>query len=126
MSTVPPGKQWDGETLQSFNHGGYEATWPQLLERRVGLRRGCRAAADRLLNYVSERREMIKYHEFIAKGWQTGGGPTEATCKTQTPRLKGTGRRWDAHNAEGLMALEALTQSGQWDSYWQSQLRPTR
>ena len=34
--------------------------------------------------------------------------------------------RWDADNAEALMALEALTQSGQWDLYWQSQLRPTR
>jgi len=33
--------------------------------------------------------------------------------------------RWDAENAEALMALEVLTQSGQWDLYWKSQLRPT-
>ena len=33
--------------------------------------------------------------------------------------------RWDADNAEALMALEALTQSGQWEVYWQTQLRPT-
>ena len=90
---------------------------------------GCVAAseqaADRLLNYVSERREMIKYPEFLAKGWQIGSGPTEATCKTLTARLKGSGMRWDADNAEAIMALEALTQSGQWDFYWKSQLRPT-
>ena len=91
----------------------------------MGLRRGQRQAADRLLNYVSERREMIKYPEFLAKGWQIGSGPTEATCKTLTARLKGSGMRWDAENAEVLMALEALTQSGQWDLYWKSQLRPT-
>ena len=97
----------------------------QLLEWRVGLRRGCRAAADRLLNYVSEREDMIKYPEFSAKGWQIGSGPTEATCKTLTARLKGSGMRWDADNAEALLALEALTQSGQWDLYWQSRLRPT-
>ena len=78
--------------------------------------RGGRPAADRLLNYVSERREMIRYPEFRAKGWQIGSGPTEATCKTLTARLKGSGMRWDADNAEALMALEALTQSGQWDS----------
>jgi hypothetical protein len=46
-------------------------------------------------------------------------------CKTLTARLKGSGMRWDSDNAEAIMALEALTQSGQWDAYWGSQLRPT-
>ena len=39
-----------------------------------------------------------------AKGWQIGSGPTEATCKVLTVRLKGSGMRWDADNAEALMA----------------------
>ena len=106
------GKEWAGGLLHVFKHEGYEAAWKQLLAWRVGLRHG-RPAADRLVNYVSERREMIKYPEFQAKGWQIGSGPTEATCKTLTARLKGSGMRWDADNAEALMALEALTQSGQ-------------
>jgi hypothetical protein len=119
------GKQWAGDLLHIFKHEGYEPAWQRLLEWRVGLSRGQRPAADRLLNYVSERREMISYPQFQAKGWQIGSGPTEATCKTLTARLKGSGMRWDADNAEAIMALEALTQSGQWDIYWQSQLRPT-
>jgi hypothetical protein len=53
-----------------------------------------RAAADTLLNYVSDRRAMIAYPEFQKKGWQIGSGPTEATCKTLTTRLKGSGMRW--------------------------------
>jgi hypothetical protein len=119
------GQQWAGDVLHRFKHDGYEATWQKLLEWRMGLRRGRRKVADRLVNYVSERREMIKYPEFRAKGWQIGSGPTEATCKTLTARLKGSGMRWDADNAEALMGLEALTQSGQWDLYWRSQLRQT-
>jgi hypothetical protein len=118
------GKEWAGQLLHVFKHQGYETAWKQLLEWRVGLRHG-RPAADRLVNYVSERRAMIKYPEFQAKGWQIGSGPTEATCKTLTARLKGSGMRWDADNAEALMALEALTQSGQWDLYWRSQLQRT-
>jgi len=118
------GKQWAGGLLHTFKHDGYEAAWKQMLEWRLGLRHG-RPAADRLVNYVSERREMIKYPEFQAKGWQIGSGPTEATCKTLTARLKGSGMRWDADNAEALMALEALTQSDQWELYWQSQLPQT-
>lgn len=119
------GKKWAGDVLHRFKHDGDEAAWQELLQWRVGLRRGRRKAADRLLNYVSERREMIQYPEFLAQGWQIGSGPTEATCKTLTARLKGSGMRWDGDNAEALMGLEALTQSGQWDLYWQSQLRPT-
>jgi len=30
--------------------------------------------------------------------------------------------RWDAGNAEAIMALEALQQSNQWKPYWQTQL----
>jgi hypothetical protein len=118
------GKQWAGKLLHVFKHDGYEAAWKQLLEWRVALKRG-RPAADRLVNYVSERREMIRYPEFQANGWQIGSGPTEATCKTLTARLKGSGMRWDGDNAEAIMALEALTQSDQWDLYWKSRLRPT-
>lgn len=118
------GQQWAGALLHTFKHSGYEAGWQQLVSWRAGLRRGQRRAADGLLNYVSDRREMIAYPEFQAKGWQIGSGPTEATCKTLTARLKGSGMRWDGDNAEAIMALEALSQSGQWDLYWRSQLRP--
>jgi hypothetical protein len=118
------GKRWAGDLLHVFKHDGYDAAWEHLLEWRVALRRG-RPAADRLINYVSERRAMIRYPEFRSKGWQIGSGPTEATCKTLTARLKGSGMRWDSDNAEAIMAIEALTQSGQWDLYWRSQLRPT-
>jgi hypothetical protein len=30
--------------------------------------------------------------------------------------------RWDWDNAERIMALEALEQSGSWNAYWEMQL----
>ena len=53
---------------------------------------------------------MIKYPEFIAKGWPMGSSPTEATCKTLAHGSRASGIRWDADNAEALSGLEALTQ----------------
>jgi len=117
------GTEWAGALLHTFKHEGYEAAWEKLLSWRQERRRGHRQAADRLVNYVSERRDMIKYPAFQEKGWQIGSGPTEATCKTLTARLKGSGMRWDSNNAEALMGLEALYQSGQWDAYWRSELQ---
>jgi hypothetical protein len=117
------GKAWVEEVLHVFKHEGYEAGWQKLLTWRTTLRGTAkRKAADALIGYVSERHDMIRYPEFIAHGWQIGSGPTEATCKTLTARLKGSGMRWNANNAESLMALEALMQSGLWKDYWRTLL----
>jgi len=119
------GKAWAGDVLHTFKHDGYEAGWDKLVAWRTCLRgQAKRRAADGLMGYVSERSDMIRYPQFTAKGWQIGSGPTEATCKTLTARLKGSGMRWDAGNAESLMALEALSQSGLWKDYWRT-LLPT-
>jgi len=84
-----------------------------------------RQAAQQLVRYVPGRRAMILYKEFAAAGRQVGRGPTESMCKALTQRLKGLGRRWDGDNAEAVMALEALDQSGERDGYWATCLSPT-
>jgi hypothetical protein len=115
----PPGLAWAGDLMHSFKHHGYQAAWEKLISWRAELRSPRkRKAADRLLNYVSERRAMINYPEFLAKGWQIGSGPTESRCKTSTSRLKGRGRRWNARNAEAVAALTTLDDSHQWPLYW--------
>ena len=67
---------------------------------------------------------MIQYPEFLEQGRHIGSGPTESMCRATTERLKGVGMRWDADNAEALMALEALDQSGEWKGYWSLSWRP--
>jgi hypothetical protein len=120
------GQAWADTLLHCFKHEGYEAAWAKILDWRTQLRGpGRRKAADLLAAYVSERRDMIRYPEFQEKGWQIGSGPTEATCKTLTARLKGSGMRWDADNGAAIMALEALSQSEQWNLHWKIQLLPT-
>jgi len=77
-----------------------------------------RRAADLLINYVTDRREMIQYPRFIEQGLQIGSGPTESQCKQVPRRVMGRGKRWDADNAEAVMALEAMEQSGLSQAYW--------
>jgi hypothetical protein len=112
------GEAWAGQMLHTVKHEGYEPFWEGLIEWRKGKRGIKRREADRLIHYVSDRREMIRYPEFIAKGWQIGSGPTESQCRLVPDRVKGSGMRWDADNAEAVMALEAMEQSNQWSEYW--------
>jgi hypothetical protein len=113
------GRQWAEDILHTLKHEGYKPAWEQLLRWRRPLRsQAKKTEADRLINYVMERREMINYPEFIQRGWQIGSGPTESRCKTSTSRLKGRGRRWEMSNAEAVAALTTLRDSSQWDLFW--------
>jgi hypothetical protein len=116
------GTTWAEQIMHTFKHEGYDAAWEQLVQWRAHLKRSPkkRKAADRLLSYVSARREMIRYPEFRGKGWQIGSGPTEAQCKLTVGRLKGRSRRWDRPNAAAIAALDSLERSGQWRLYWQT------
>jgi hypothetical protein len=118
-----PGNVWVAGILHTAKHKGYEALRDELVQWKATLRgRKQRQAAEALIGYVTDRREMIKYPQFQAVGRQIGSGPTESMCKATTLRIKGVGMRWDADNAEAIMALEALDQSGAWQSYWDSRL----
>jgi len=113
------GRVWADNLLHTLKHKGYEPAWEQLLAWRRPLQNQAKKAeADRLINYIVERRAMINYPEFIKRGWQIGSGPTESRCKTSTFRLKGRGRRWDMSNAEAVAALTTLRDSGQWNFFW--------
>ncbi len=114
------GRTWVETMLHQLKHEGYEAAWDTAIRRRAETSKSKRAALDRLLGYMAERREMIRYPEFLERGWQIGSGPIEAQCKTTTARVKGSGKRWDGVNAEAVMALACLENSRQWQSYWLS------
>jgi hypothetical protein len=118
-----PGNVWVAGILHTAKHQGYQALRDELVGWKATLRgQKKRQAAEALIGYVTDRREMIKYPQFQAVGRQIGSGPTESMCKATTLRIKGVGMRWEADNAEAIMALEALEQSGAWQSYWDSRL----
>lgn len=114
------GRPWAAGLLHVAKHEGYEALRDALVVWKKGLAgKRRRQAAEGLIGYVTERREMVAYPAYLAAGRQIGSGPTESMCKATTLRLKGVGMRWDADNAEAIMALDALEQSGSWKQYWE-------
>ena len=112
------GKRMADDLMHTVKHEGYEPMRQKLMEIRQTTRGARRKAVDRLIEYVSDRREMIRYPEFIKNGWHIGSGAMESQCRVVPDRVKGPGKRWDADNAESIMALEAIYQSGQATAYW--------
>jgi hypothetical protein len=121
----PEGLAWVNTILETIKNKRFDAVWEALSSWRASLRSPRkRRVADALLQYLSQRQEMIQYPEFLQRGWQIGSGPTEGLCKTTTQRIKGRGRRWNAVNAEGMMAVDTTEQSGLWNAYWRLALLP--
>ncbi|HWE96668.1 MAG TPA: hypothetical protein VG269_22095, partial [Tepidisphaeraceae bacterium] len=108
-------RAWAGARLKDVKQGGAKA----LLAGTDALGKQVRASRKkesirRLRQYVWKRREMLDYPTALANGWDIGSGPTEATCKTLTLRLKRPGMKWDRDHAAGMMNLIAMRESGQW------------
>ena len=118
---------WAARTLHLAKHQGYQPLRDHLLQWRGSLKRGRhrRRAADLLINYVTDRRELIDYPRFLKEQWQIGSGPTESQCNQVPRRVKGRGKRWDPDNAESVMAIETLEQSDLTSVYWQTQANLT-
>jgi hypothetical protein len=113
-----PGKQWAADAMHAVRHAGYEPFWDRLLDWRGKQRGGKRREADKVLNYVASRKEMIVYDECERRGWRISSSTTESECGAAPHRVKGQGKRWDADNAEAVIALETLHQSNLWNEYW--------
>lgn len=110
---------WRKEILGAVWEEGPAAMLVRIAEMRRSLRSPTkREELRKLEQYVAKRCDMLDYPTFRERGFDLGSGPTEAFCKTLTSRLKGSGMRWDLPNAEGMMALAAMDQSGLWDTYW--------
>jgi len=112
------GKQWSAQAMHQARHAGYDPFWNHLVGWRTAQRGGRRKEADKLLNYVASRKEMIAYAECERRGWRISSSTTESECGVAPHRVKGPGKRWDPDNAEAVIALEALHQSRLWDEYW--------
>jgi hypothetical protein len=112
------GKTWVGQLLHAVRHDGYDSFWSKLAETRAGLRSPAkRSALDALMQYVAERKELIIYPRCDQLGLDIGSGSTESMCNTMTRRLKQRGMRWNAENAEAMMALETLEQGNAWGAW---------
>lgn len=117
-------RTWAGDRLSELKRSEVASVLAALtlVEKRV--RSPAKKQSLRgLRKYLEQRRAMLDYARAIREGWDIGSGPTEATCKTLTLRLKRPGMKWDRDNAAAMMNLTALRESGQWDAHFNPQHR---
>lgn len=72
-------------------------------------------ARDKLLNYYWNNYQRMQYKAFREKGLLIGSGPIESAHRTVIQkRLKRSGQRWIAHNAQKVINLRVANLSNNW------------
>jgi hypothetical protein len=113
--------EWVAARLTEIKELGATATLAAIDTLAKKIRAPAKRESLRLLRaYIVARQELLDYRTAVARGYDIGSGPTEATCKTLTLRLKRPGMKWDRDHAAAMMTLTALYESGQAKAYWAS------
>ncbi len=119
LGETPAALAWAKARLEEIKTQGVQPVLLAIAELNKKVRSPAKKKQLRLLrDYLLKRLEMLDYKGALAEGRDIGSGPTEAMCKNLTLRLKRTGMKWDAPNAESMMNLTALYESGQKNTYW--------
>jgi len=78
-----------------------------------------RAAADVSANYLLKYKDMLKYDEYMEKGFPIATGAIEGACRYLVKdRMDLTGARWSLQGAEAILKHRSLQKSGDLDAYW--------
>ena len=90
----------------------------------AALRRAGGGECGKAAGYIDERRDRMRYDEYLARGLPIGSGRAEAACKTVVGRrLKCTGMRWTVDGANPVLWVRCARLSGWFDDYWDERIR---
>jgi hypothetical protein len=77
-------------------------------------------ALRRVVGYLQRNRFYMDYARYLKRGWPIGTGVIEGACRHLVKdRMELSGMRWTIAGAEALLALRAVHENGDWDTFHQ-------
>jgi hypothetical protein len=74
----------------------------------------------KVITYLKNHSQYMKYDEYLAKGYPIGSGVVESACShVVKDRMEITGARWGINGAEAILKLRSIVKSNDWDGYWE-------
>lgn len=125
----PAADAWVTERLRRLLEGdvsGVAAGIRRSATKRA-LEPAARAAMDDCADYLLKHKDMLRYDEYLAKGYPIATGVIEGACRHLVQdRMDVTGARWGLEGAEAVLRLRSLRSSGDFDGYWDFHLAQER
>jgi hypothetical protein len=90
----------------------------QMATKRGDLSKSKQEKLEQYLNYFAERRDYMKYNEYLAAGYPIGGGVVEGACRHLVKdRMKQAGMRWRIAGAQAILSLRSIYVNEDWDAF---------
>jgi hypothetical protein len=90
----------------------------QMATKRGDLSKHKTEKLEQYLNYLAQRREYMKYDEYLAAGYPIGSGVVEGACRHLVKdRMEQTGMRWRIAGAQAILSLRAIYVNEDWDAF---------
>jgi len=85
---------------------------------KSGVSKPKRKKVEQYLNYFAERREYMKYDEYLAAGYPIGSGVVEGACRHLVKdRMEQAGMRWRIAGAQAILSLRAIYVNDDWQAF---------
>jgi hypothetical protein len=96
----------------------------QMLTKQEGLSSAKKRAIEKVITYFDNHKHMMKYDEYLAKGFPIATGVIEGACGSLVKdRAERSGMKWTHKGAQAVLNLRALKRNGDWESYWDFHLK---
>jgi hypothetical protein len=81
----------------------------------------------KVIKYLKNHEEYMKYDEYLACGYPIGTGVIESACgHVVKDRMEIRGARWGIKGGENVLKLRSVLRSDDWDGYWDFLMRKAR
>jgi len=78
-----------------------------------------RKKLERIITYLENGKDCMKYDEYLTKGYPIGSGVIEGTCKNLVnDRFEHTGMHWSIGGANALLGLRSIHINNLSSNYW--------
>lgn len=87
-----------------------------LRRKSAQLSPGKRKRVERILTYLRNNREHMKYDEYLEAGYPIGSGVVEGACRHLVrDRMERTGMRWEIEGAQAMLSTRSAFINDEWD-----------
>lgn len=86
-------------------------------------KKSVRKNLEKVITYLKNNRDYMKYDEYLAAGYPIGSGVVEGACRhVIKDRMELSGMRWDAEGAQAVLHLRTIYVNGDWKDFIQHRI----
>lgn len=118
---------WMTDKLRKLLLGNVEGVIAELQELSKSLTKAKREQLRKIITYLVNGKEYMRYDIYLAKGYPIGSGVVEGACKNLVKdRMEQCGMRWTIRGAEAVLSMRSIQINKMTSAYWQYHIAQER